>query len=104
MGRARARAARRHVGASWPFVAAAGLALLVALPFAQLSGAQFIYFDDPSYVTDNPYVRRGITLDGVRWAFTTVEVANWQPLAWLSHMLDAQLFGTHAGGHHLTSV
>ena len=26
------------------------------------------------------------------------------PLTWLSHMLDCQLYGLHAGGHHLTNV
>ena len=26
--------------------------------------------------------------------------ANWHPLTWLSHMLDAQLFGLDAAGHH----
>ena len=43
-------------------------------------------------------------MSGVRWAFTSTEQANWHPLTWLSHMLDVQLFGLHAAGHHLTSV
>ena len=30
--------------------------------------------------------------------------AQWAPLTWLSHMLDWQLYGRWAGGHHLTSV
>ena len=30
--------------------------------------------------------------------------ANWHPLTWLSHMLDWQLFGPNAGGHHLTNL
>jgi len=29
---------------------------------------------------------------------------NWHPLMWLSHMLDAQLFGSRALGHHATSL
>jgi tetratricopeptide (TPR) repeat protein len=35
---------------------------------------------------------------------TSIEQANWHPLTWLSHMLDWQLFGSWAGGHHLTSA
>ena len=30
--------------------------------------------------------------------------ANWHPLTWISHMLDWQMYGSWAGGHHLTSV
>ncbi|MBI3771073.1 MAG: tetratricopeptide repeat protein [Deltaproteobacteria bacterium] len=85
-------------------IVAAGLAAAVLLPFAQLAWARFIAFDDPSYVTANPYVRQGLTARGVRWAFTSTELANWHPLTWLSHMLDVQVFGMYAGGHHLTSV
>ena len=48
--------------------------------------------------------RPGLTLDGLRWAFTNGPVGEWYPLAMLSHMLDCQLFGLNAGGHHLTNV
>jgi tetratricopeptide (TPR) repeat protein len=64
----------------------------------------FINLDDGSYVTANPQVRAGATLDGAAWAFRTFESANWHPVTWLSHMLDAELFGDRAWGHHLTSV
>jgi hypothetical protein len=38
-------------------------------------------------------------------AFTTRSPGGWpHPLALVSHMLDVQLFGLNAGGHHLTSV
>lgn len=87
-----------------PLLAATLLAVVVALPFLQLSGAEFINFDDPSYVTENPYVLQGVSVAGLRWALTTGTMANWNPLTWLSHMVDVQLFGMHAGGHHLTSV
>ena len=30
--------------------------------------------------------------------------SNWHPLTWLSHMVDCQLFGLNAGGHHLVNV
>ena len=28
----------------------------------------------------------------------------WEPLTWLSHMLDCQLYGLHPWGHHLTNI
>jgi Flp pilus assembly protein TadD len=63
----------------------------------------FVDFDDPYYVTENPVVRQGLTADGVRWAFTTNHFSNWLPVTWLSHMLDVQLWGLHPAGHHATS-
>src|SRR5262249_29788259 len=65
---------------------------------------QFVNFDDPEYVYDNPRVTAGLTADGVVWAFTATHSANWHPLTWLSHMLDWQVFGRNAGRHHLTSL
>lgn len=64
----------------------------------------FINFDDGNYVSDNPWVRSGFTRAGVVWAFTTVDDFYWQPLTWLSHMLDCQLFGLQAGWHHLANL
>lgn len=64
----------------------------------------FVSFDDTAYVTENRIVQGGLTAEGVRWAFSAFEIANWHPLTWLSHMLDAELFGLNAGGHHWTSV
>ena len=31
----------------------------------------FVQLDDPEYVTENPQVLRGFTLEGLRWALTT---------------------------------
>src|SRR5579883_1481138 len=42
----------------------------------------FINLDDDVYVSDNLRVQKGLTLENVRWAFTTMSVANWHPLAW----------------------
>jgi hypothetical protein len=61
-------------------------------------------WDDDSYVTDNPHVRTGLTLTNVRWAFTSFEQSNWHPVAWLSHMLDCQLFGLNSGAQHGVNV
>jgi tetratricopeptide (TPR) repeat protein len=65
---------------------------------------EFIRYDDNVYVTINKYVRSGITLDGICWAFSTTYAEFWHPLTWLSLMLDYQLFGMNAGGYHWTNV
>jgi tetratricopeptide (TPR) repeat protein len=64
----------------------------------------FIDFDDPEYVQHNELVNHGLTLQSVRSAFTTPVVANWHPITTLSHILDCQLFGVHAGPQHLVNV
>ena len=53
---------------------------------------------------ENPVVEKGLSVQALGWAFTHAQVANWIPLTTLSHMLDCQLFGLHAGGHHLVNV
>jgi len=55
-------------------------------------------------VTGRPEVRAGLTGAGVRWAFTNLDVGNWHPVTWLSHMLDAELFAADPGLQHLENV
>src|SRR5512133_387431 len=64
----------------------------------------FVGYDDPEYVTSNWHVQQGLTLAGIKWAFTTFHAANWHPLTWISHQADAQFFGGLARGHHLSSI
>jgi protein O-mannosyl-transferase len=80
------------------------LFVAVLLLYSQVSGHEFVSFDDPIYVTQNPEVRGGLTWTGVAWAFTSFYGSNWFPLTWLSHMLDCQLFGLNSGWQHLTNV
>jgi Tfp pilus assembly protein PilF len=80
------------------------LALSVGAVYWPVRSHQFVNFDDLGYIIQNPYAQAGLTWQGVAWAFTSGYAANWHPLTWLTHMLDCQLFGLNAGGHHLTSV
>jgi tetratricopeptide (TPR) repeat protein len=80
------------------------LAALTIAAYARVAGNGFINLDDNDYVTASPHVQAGLTWSSIRWAFTTGHSANWHPLTWLSHMLDCQLYGMNAGGHHLTNL
>jgi len=80
------------------------LAVATVAVYWPVGGYDFTNFDDPGYVSENPHVLAGLTWEGVRWAFTNAQEANWHPLTWLSHMLDCQLFGPSAGRHHLVNV
>jgi len=76
------------------------LVLVIGALYAQVHNFQFMNYDDPDYVRENPHVRAG----DAGWAFTSMEHANWFPITWLSHMLDVELYGLRSGAHHLTSV
>src|SRR3954462_11380252 len=79
---------------SWQWLPiAAALLLLNLFVFSQVTRFQFLGFDDPDYVADNPVVAAGLPVDGVVWAFTTTHASNWHPVTWLSHMLDAAMYG-----------
>ena len=52
----------------------------------------------------NVRVQAGLTKASLIWAFCTFHASNWHPVTWLSHMLDCQMYGLKAGGHHFTSV
>jgi tetratricopeptide (TPR) repeat protein len=80
------------------------LALAVLAVFGQTAHFDFVDYDDRENVYANPVVAQGLSVKAVGWAFTHVQTFNWIPLTTLSHMLDCQLFGLHAGGHHLVNV
>ena len=99
----------------WTFLLLALVTLGVYLPSVQFG---YVDYDDPAYISGNPYVNQGLTADSVRWAWTYAASAEqikeglyegvtnlWHPLSWMSHMLDADIWGMDSpGGHHLTSV
>ncbi len=81
------------------------LVLAVVAVFGQTTDYDFINFDDNIYVYDDSHVARGLTRDGLAWAFSSTHAHFWHPLTTISHMLDVELFGLNRpGGHHLSSV
>src|SRR6187551_1439842 len=81
--------------------------LLAAAVFAAFAPALrngFVGYDDPDYVVDNVHVRTGLTPRNAAWAMTAAHANNWHPLTWVSHALDASIFGLAPAGHHLSSI
>jgi tetratricopeptide (TPR) repeat protein len=79
------------------------LAALVLLVFWGVKDNDFSR-DDSVYLISNANLQKGLSLEGVRWAFTSILFDNWHPLTWLSHLLDWQLFGMKPRGPHLVNV
>ena len=80
------------------------LVAVVLAVYAPVRNHEFVTFDDYDFIVDNPQVTAGLTAGSVRWSFTHAYDAAGGPLTWLSHMLDAELFGMAPGPHHLQSV
>jgi Flp pilus assembly protein TadD len=83
------------------------LLLLAGATFAAFAGVLrngWILLDDPEYVTRNPHVMHGWSLEGLLWFLHQPHGHNWHPLTSCSHMLDVQLFGLDPAGHHAMSL
>jgi protein O-mannosyl-transferase len=80
------------------------LAAISVTVFGQTIRYDFVNFDDDLYVYNAPAIQAGLTIKGIALAFTTPHARNWHPLATISHMLDCQLYGLKAGGHHATNI
>jgi tetratricopeptide (TPR) repeat protein len=92
-------------GNAYQAAAVCGLLLVaVGLVFGQTVRFEFINLDDTANVYLNPHVTGGLTLEAATWAFSERYAGLWMPTTWISHMLDCQLYGLDAAGHHLTNV
>ena len=81
--------------------------VLASATFVAFEGVRsngFVNFDDDKYVTNNEYVQKGLSVESMKWAFTTRHQGNWHPLTWLSHLVDVSIFGMNPAGHHFVSV
>ena len=87
----------------WVCLVIVGITLAV---YWRVQDFDFVNIDDDLYVSENPHVQEGLTVDSVIWAFSFQGKKDtyWHPVAWLSHALDCRFFGLKAGRHHLTNL
>lgn len=85
-------------------LACAGLLACVAALYWQVVDHELIPFDDPAYFSENHHVTSGLSVESVRWAFTSLERGNWHPLTWLSYMAGVELAGEKPGPHLLINA
>ena len=82
-----------------------GIPVLAALlAYSGISRCGFIGLDDDLYVFENLIISKGLTLAGIRWAFSAFFASTWQPLVWISYMLDVSLGGVNPGMLHRTNL
>jgi tetratricopeptide (TPR) repeat protein len=82
----------------------AALVALVWAVFGQACSFDFVNYDDPVCVYQNPIITSGISWQSVVLAFTRGSFEAWYPLTDFTHQLDWELYGSEAGGHHLTNI
>src|ERR1041385_8055275 len=78
----------------------AGITLALYWP---VHGFDLIYFDDPQ-VLGIPEVQAGLTWATVKWALSSVVIANWHPVTNLSFLAVSQFFGNTPGAQHLANA
>ncbi len=83
---------------------ALGVCALAAAVYLPTLGHDWLNYDDDVYITDNPEQQRGLTPEGVAWAFRSFDGANWFPLTRLSWALDWEIYGSSAAGFHATNL
>jgi tetratricopeptide (TPR) repeat protein len=72
--------------------------------YADVGSFELVNWDDPTYITENPTVLRGLSWSTAWWALTTGHSPYWHPVTWLSHLADVSLFGTNAGPYHVVNL
>jgi tetratricopeptide (TPR) repeat protein len=80
------------------------LAIAVVAIYAPVASYGFLIYEDGAYVSDNPLVVGGLSVQALGAAVTSFRAAVWLPATWVSHMLDWSLFGDRAGFQHFTNV
>jgi cytochrome c-type biogenesis protein CcmH/NrfG len=81
------------------------LAVLVGLVFAVYWPAihgEFVW-DDRANLLEHQHAR-SLSLENLRWAFTHSHAGHYQPLTWVSYMVDHAIGGLNPRVYHVTSI
>jgi tetratricopeptide (TPR) repeat protein len=92
-----------HFSRRTQLAAACGLVALSLVLYARTLGYEFLDWDDPEQVVDNPWIR-SLSLDHLGAIFSQPIVGAFFPLQSLSFMLDYALWGLDPRGYHAQSV
>jgi protein O-mannosyl-transferase len=87
----------------YDIIACLFLCAINLIVFWNVQHCGFVY-DDSFYVAKNTHLATGLTIDSIKWAFTSIDGGSYHPLTWLSWMGDYALYGLHAGGYHWTNL
>ena len=83
---------------------ASALVLVTLAIFGQCSELGALHVDDWVYLDAKSPIRDGLTLAGIRSAFSSIDAPYWHPLTRLSFMVDFQVAGNRYGWFHVVNV
>lgn len=86
------------------YLAMAFVTLLVFIVFGYNITFDYLKFDVPKVIFENPHIMSGLTPENIYWAFTQPNFGLYQPLPNLSFMIDSDLFGAKPGGYHTVTL
>jgi len=86
-----------------PLSLAGAAAVICLLVYLRALSCDFINWDDPLYVVENPAIRL-LDWQFVREAFITTYMGWWMPLTWISFAIDYHFWGLNPLGYHLTNI
>ncbi|MBN1363899.1 MAG: tetratricopeptide repeat protein [Syntrophaceae bacterium] len=72
--------------------------------FSPIAGSDFINVDDDMYIIENNFIKSGFSSASIQWAFTNRDTTMWQPVTWISFMLDWRIFGNNPSGYHVVNL
>jgi len=93
----------QSAGRASAWVAAAVLFALGFALYARTLGYEFVNWDDPAEVVENPWIR-AVTLENLESIFSEPILDAYFPLMSVSFMVDHALWGLDPRGFHLQSV
>ena len=83
-----------------------GLGCVIALTFVSFIPClrnDFVHFDDPQYVLDNPLVK-AVSFDNLKKIFSSSTWGNYQPLVTLSFAVEYHFFRLNPFFYHLDNL
>ena len=78
------------------------LALIITITFYPAIAGDFIW--DDIAITQNIMHINEMSAANLTWAFTSSYAGHYQPLTWLSYMLDHEIWGMDPAGFHITNI
>ena len=51
--------------------------VIIFFTYSSVLNHEFINYNDPDYVTNNPMVQAGLNPESIVWAFTSLNFSNW---------------------------
>src|SRR6267143_481754 len=79
------------------------IVLAVVVVFAVGLRNEFVQWDDPTNLVENPHFR-GLAPHNLAWMFTTTLMGHYIPVTWLSFGLDYMVWGMQPAGYHFTNL